>query len=133
MQDYPRTQELERFHNVTWRELAELDPQLDRLLWEARTAGAACRDWSNVGRVFAPFRNSLSRLVGFTSVHRRHRVLGSLGAYEVAYWKLYAAIVGLLPLPHRREPKKTSRAKAAFLADGFVGMHVEEMARLTMR
>jgi anti-anti-sigma factor len=44
-----------------------------------------------------PVRNELAGLVGFAGRHHRHPVLGSVGAYEVAYWKLYGAVTGLLP------------------------------------
>ena len=133
MQDYPKTEELECRHKVTWSELVELEPELDPLLWEARKAGATCRDWVNVSRVFAPFRNSLSNLVGFASSHRGHRVLGSLGAYEVAYWKLYNAVVGLLPPPHRGGRKKTSSAKAAPLANGLAGILAGDTTNLNLK
>jgi hypothetical protein len=101
MHDYPKTQDLEHLHGVTWSELVELEPDLGRLLWEARNVGASCRDWLNVAQAFAPFRSVLSGLVGFASSHRHHQVLGSLGAYEVAYWKLYDAIVAAVPTNQR--------------------------------
>jgi hypothetical protein len=50
-----------------------------------------------VERFFSPLRNSLAGLVGFAGKHHRHPVLGSAGAYEVAYWRLYDAVAGLLP------------------------------------
>ena len=46
---------------------------------------------------FAALRNSLGDLIGFTGKYHLHPVLGSTGAYQVAYWKLYAAVAGLLP------------------------------------
>jgi hypothetical protein len=101
MHDYPKVHELECLHGVTWSELVALEPELNRLLWEARRAGATCRKWSNVALAFAPFRNALTELVGFSVPQRRHPVLGSMGAYEVAYWKLYDAIVALVPPPDR--------------------------------
>jgi hypothetical protein len=127
MSAYPRTQELERLHGVTWSELVALEPELGPLLWEARQAGAACRDWSGSCRVFAPFRNLLSRLVGFASLHRHHQVLGSLGAYEVAYWKLYHAIVGLLPPPEQGSREGTSGAYAPASTHGLAGPSAGEM------
>jgi hypothetical protein len=50
-----------------------------------------------VARVFGPLRNELAGLLGFAGKHRRHPVLGSVGAYEVAYWKLYHAVAALVP------------------------------------
>jgi hypothetical protein len=50
-----------------------------------------------VDRAFAPIRNTLAELVGFAGKNRRHPVLGGPGAYEVAFWKLYDAVAGLLP------------------------------------
>jgi hypothetical protein len=96
MKGYPNVQDLERHSGVTWRDLAELEPALAALLWEARRAGASCRRWPDVDRAFAPIRSRLAGLVGFMGKHHRHRVLGGVAAYEVAYWKLYDAVAGLL-------------------------------------
>jgi hypothetical protein len=116
MQVYPRVHELECLHGITWGELVELEPRLDQLLRQARMAGAACRERSEAAQVFAPFRNVLPELVGCSGTHRRHPVLGSLGAYEVAYWKLYDAIAGLLPRPDQGDRAKTVSARAALSA-----------------
>jgi hypothetical protein len=95
----PSVPDLERSHAVTWGELAALEPRLAELLWRARAAGAGCGGWEDVERVFAPFRDAVAELVGFRGRHRRHPVLGSVGAYEVAYWRLREAVSGLLPRP----------------------------------
>jgi hypothetical protein len=121
---YPNFRDMERHSGITWQDLVELEPRLGELLWKARQAGASCLCWSDVDRVFFPIRNSIFDLIGFTSVNRKHRVLGSTGAYEVAYWKLYDAVAGLLPRHARdesRAPEKqsgepvgeTSRTEAA--------------------
>jgi hypothetical protein len=47
--------------------------------------------------VFAPFRDALAELVGLRGKHGRHPLLWSVGAYEVAYWRLHDAVAGLLP------------------------------------
>jgi hypothetical protein len=99
MNHIPKIHDLERTHGVMWGELAGLEPSLNELLWQARTAGAGCRCWENVERTFAPFRDAAANLVGFRSMHSRHPVLGSLGAHEVVYWRLYDAVSGLLPRP----------------------------------
>ena len=96
---FPTAHELERSHGVTWGELAELEPRLHELLWKARAAGAGCRCREDIHRVFAPLRDALTELVGFMGRHRDHPVLGSVGAYEVAYWRLHDAVAGLLPRP----------------------------------
>jgi anti-anti-sigma factor len=93
----PRVQSLERAHGLTWGELVGLEPRLAELLWQAREAGASCRAWEDLPRVFTPFRNAVAELVGFRSRHSRHPILGSVGAYEVAYWRLHEAIAGLMP------------------------------------
>jgi hypothetical protein len=50
-----------------------------------------------VDRAFAPIRDTLDDLIGFTGKHHRNPVLGGARAYAVAYWKLYDAVSGLLP------------------------------------
>jgi hypothetical protein len=99
MNHLSKVQDLERTHGVTWGELAGLEPRLNELLWQARAAGSACNDWDDVPRLFAPFRGAVAELVGFMSEHQRHPVLGSVGAYEVAYARLRHAVVALLPRP----------------------------------
>jgi hypothetical protein len=44
-------------------------------------------------------------LVGFMAGQSRHPILGSVGAYEVAYWRLYDAVAGLLPKPAGDVPR----------------------------
>jgi anti-anti-sigma factor len=58
-----------------------------------------------VQREFAPLRNALTELVGFSSRHSRHPLLGSVGAYEVAYWRLHDAVSGLLPVGNMAAPQ----------------------------
>ena len=96
---YPRVHDLERTHGMTWQELTGLGPRLAELLWQARADGARCRDREDVGRAFAPLRGALAELIGFRGRHRNCPVLGSVGAYEVAYWRLHDAVAGLLPRP----------------------------------
>jgi len=97
MKPYPNLQDVERRSGVTWHELVELDSRLAELLWEARRSCGNCRRWSDVEQAFAPMRNGLTELVGFARNDRRHPVLRSAEAYQVAYWKLYDAVAGLLP------------------------------------
>jgi hypothetical protein len=97
MKPYPNFRDVERRAGITWHDLVELDSRLAALLWEARRACVNCRRWSDVDRAFSPIRNALSGLVGFAGRSCRHRVLSSSGAYEIAYWKLYDAVAGLLP------------------------------------
>jgi hypothetical protein len=97
MKAYPNVRDLERYHGVTWHDLVALEPRLAELLWGARQKGAACRRWSDLDRAFVPIRNALAELLGFAGAHRSHPVLGGLGAYQVAYWKLYDAAGWLLP------------------------------------
>jgi anti-anti-sigma factor len=96
MSHIPDLRELERTHSITFGRLIELEPRLELLLIQARQAGAACRSQADVDRAFAPVRNRLTALVGFSGQHSRHRILGSVGAYEVAYWNLYRALMDLL-------------------------------------
>jgi hypothetical protein len=99
MNTIPKVHEIEQDRGVTWVELAALEPRLNELLWQARAAGATCRAHQEVPRVLAPFCNAMSDLIGFLGKHRDHPVLGSAGAYVVAYWKLHEAVSELLPAP----------------------------------
>jgi hypothetical protein len=98
MKTYPNFRDLERLSGITWHDLVELEPRLGNLLWKARQAGAICLCWADVDGAFSPIRNSVVELVGFAGHNHRHPVLGSTGAYEVAFWKLYDAVAGLLPV-----------------------------------
>ena len=95
----PKVDDVERAHRVTWGELAGLEPRLNELLWQVRAAGAACRCGEDAHRAFAPIRDAVAELVGFRGRHRHHPVLGSVGAYEVVYWRLHDAVCGLLSRP----------------------------------
>src|SRR5262245_54029008 len=95
---YPNFRDTERLWGITWADLTALEPRLEELLWAARVASATCRRWSDVDRVFGPIRNTLAELVGFAGRHHRHPILGSAGAYQVAYWKLYDAVAALVPV-----------------------------------
>jgi hypothetical protein len=95
----PCVQDIERERGVYWLQLADLEPGLYPLLWRARQEGAACRDWPEAQRAFARIQSELTDLVGLLGRHHRHPILGTVGAYEVAYWKLYEAVTGLLKRP----------------------------------
>jgi anti-anti-sigma factor len=90
----PSVADVERTHGVSWAELVEREPEVETLLWRARSAGAGCQNMAAVDRAFAPLRSDLARLIGFMGKHHRHSLLGSVGAYEVAHWKLYDAVAG---------------------------------------
>jgi hypothetical protein len=97
LQVNPTVYEAQRTYGVTWNQLFELEPQLATLLWRARIAVAKCSTLADGLRVFGPVRDELAELIGFAGKHHRHPVLGSTGAYAVAYWKLYDAVAELLP------------------------------------
>jgi hypothetical protein len=96
---YPNFRYLEYLTGVTWQDLVELEPRLGALLWRARQAGAGCLCWADVDRAFPPIRSALIELLGFTGHTAPHPALGRTGAYEVACWKLYDAVAGLVPVP----------------------------------
>jgi anti-anti-sigma factor len=97
MSHVPDMQELERTHGVTFGRLVELEPRLELLLLQARQAGAACRGQADIDQAFAPLRNRLAALLGPSGQHSRHRILGGVGAYEVAHASLYRALTDSLP------------------------------------
>jgi hypothetical protein len=101
-------QDLERAHGVTWDELTQRVPELTWLLRQARQAGAACRGWADVYAAFSPFRHRLDALLGPLGKQRGHPVLGSLGAYQVAYWTLRDAVTG--PLSRSGGPEAPASA-----------------------
>ena len=80
MKLFPYFRDLERTYGVTWHDLVELEPRLAELLWEAREACVTCRRWSDVDRAFAPIRDTLTELVGFSGSRSGHPVVGSVGA-----------------------------------------------------
>jgi hypothetical protein len=98
MGPYRNFRQLEKLFGVTWLDLVEVEPELEELLWTARGASVICRRWADVDRLFSPIRNTLAEIVGFAGKNHLHRVLGTTKAYEVAYWKLYDAVAGLLPI-----------------------------------
>jgi hypothetical protein len=53
----------------------------------------------------------VAELVGFRGRHH-HPVLGSVGAHEVAYWRLREAVAGLLPRPTAGVPEATTEPRA---------------------
>jgi anti-anti-sigma factor len=114
---YPSVEEVQRIHGIAWGQLAELEPQIETLLWRTRLVGADCRTFADVDRAFRSLQYELADLVGFAGKHHRHPVLGSVGAYEVAYWKLYDAMAGLLashqPGDTRETPEKQQGETAA--------------------
>src|SRR5262249_11945222 len=95
----PKVRDVEHTHGVRWADLTAAEPELNRLLWRARAVGGSVRGWSEVFAAFAPLRTELAELVGFSGKHRRHPVLGTHGAYDVAYWALQGAVSALLPRP----------------------------------
>jgi anti-anti-sigma factor len=90
----PNVVDVQRSYGVTWGQLVELERHLETLLEGAQQAGARCRCFTDVDRVFGPLRNELAGLVGFAGKYHRHPILGTAGAYEVAYWTLYDAVAG---------------------------------------
>jgi hypothetical protein len=99
MKPYPAYWELEYLTGVTWQDLVDLEPRLGDLLWRARQEGAGCVCWADVDRALPPIRSTLVELVGFAGHNHSHPLLGSTEAYQVAYWKLYDALAGLVPVP----------------------------------
>ena len=116
--------DIERLHGVTWSELLELEPELALLWWQARQAGAGCRRWADVSWVFALYRQNLAELVGLDGKNRQHPILGTVGAYDVAYWRLFDAVARMMILqdcqeetadpapapPHKVGATRTARA-----------------------
>jgi hypothetical protein len=111
MEPFPNFRDLERIHGIRWHDLVALESKLAKLLWEAHRAGASCRCSSHVDRAFAPIRQSLTELVGFAGRHRGHPILGSSGAYDVTYWKLYDAVAALVPATGAEEAGEEQRAE----------------------
>jgi anti-anti-sigma regulatory factor len=94
---YPNVSAVQQSCGVTWGTLVELEPQLQVLLWRARGTSANCQNSADVDRVFHRLRKELAELIGFAGKHYQHPILGSAGAYQVAYWKLYNAVAALVP------------------------------------
>jgi hypothetical protein len=114
---YPSVDDVQRAFGVTWGEVVELEPRVEALLGRARRAGAHCRTLADVAWAFGPVRDELAGLIGFAGERQRHPVLGSDGAFEVAYWKLYDAVAGSLP----DSPDGAAEAAPPCDGDGFSG------------
>jgi hypothetical protein len=89
---HPSVSDVQRSFGISWGQLVELEPELESLLQRVGSAGGRRRPVADQDRVFGPLRNELASLVGFAGKHHRHPILGSAGAYEVAYWILYDAV-----------------------------------------
>jgi hypothetical protein len=111
MRPYPDYRDAERLGGITWQRLTEIEPALMELLWRARQQAQACRAWSDVTPAFSPIREALLELVGFAGRNHRHPILGGSAAYQVAYWKLYDAVAGLLPGPAGEQAPPTKRTE----------------------
>jgi len=92
MRDFRSVREMEKIHSITFKQLAAEERELDRLLSIAQMVGNACRSWHDVERGFNQFKNDILKLVGFCGKHSGHPVLGTVGAYDVVYWKLHNAV-----------------------------------------
>jgi hypothetical protein len=70
----------------------EQEPELERLLKIARMVGAACRNWSDVGKGFSQFKNDVNRLT--RSIVNGSPTLAPNGSavWDLIYWKLHNAV-----------------------------------------
>jgi hypothetical protein len=92
MKDVRYYRDMESMHNMTWAELAGLEPELNDLLAVARLVGNSCRTWRDVERGWSQFKSDVARLVGLLGENRQHPVLGTVAAYDVVYWRLHNAV-----------------------------------------
>ncbi len=92
MKDVTCVKDMERIHKTTWDRLAELEPELNTLLADARSVGQFCQSWRDVEKNWTPFKNPIHRLVGLFGKHQGHPELGTVAAYDVTYWKLHNAV-----------------------------------------
>ena len=92
MRDERSVKDMERIHGILWSELVVLEPELESLLSFARKVGSGCRNWHDVEKGWGPFKNDIAGLVGFFGKNRCHPILGTVGAYDVVYWKLHNAV-----------------------------------------
>jgi hypothetical protein len=93
---YPNVHDVQHTFGVSWQQLVQIEPELENLLERVRLAPSGGRAFSDLHEVFDPLRDELASLIGFAGKHHNHPVLGSAGAYEVAYWTLYNAVARLL-------------------------------------
>jgi hypothetical protein len=99
MNDPAGVQDVKHERGLHWRQLADLEPRLYSLLWRARQEGVACESWPQARAVVVRLASELTSLVGFQGEHHRHPILGSVAAYEVAYWMLVEAVTSRLEHP----------------------------------
>jgi hypothetical protein len=92
MKDVTNVKDMERIHKITWDQLAELEPELDKLLADARSVGKCCRTWREIEKGWTRFKNPIHTLIGLFGKHRGHPILGTVAAYDVTYWKCHNAV-----------------------------------------
>lgn len=92
MRDERSVKTMERMHGLNWSELVQMEPELGRLLTFARMVGDCCMNWRDVDRGWGQFKDRIADVVGYLGRHRSHPVLGTVGAYDVVYWKLHNAV-----------------------------------------
>lgn len=92
MRDSWSVKDMEKMHGIKWCDLVVLEPELEPLLKIALMVGNGCRNWRDVEKGWGQFKSDIANLVGFFGKNRTHPVLGTVGAYDVVYWKLHNAV-----------------------------------------
>lgn len=92
MRDSRSVKDMERIHGLRWGQLAEQEPELERLLKSARMVGDGCRTWSDVHKGFSQFKNDVDRLTRSIVSRSPGPKLNGTAVWDVIYWKLHNAV-----------------------------------------
>ena len=92
MKDSRSAKEMEKMHGLSWNQLVEQEPELERVLKIARMVGDGCRTWDDVQMRFSQFKNDVDRLTR-SIVHQSPAPKpNGTAIWDVIYWKLHNAV-----------------------------------------
>ena len=92
MRDSRSVKDMERIHGLRWSQLAEQEPELERLLKAASMVGDGCRTWNDVHKRFSQFKNDVDRLTRSIVSRSPAPAPNGTAVWDVIYWKLHNAV-----------------------------------------
>jgi hypothetical protein len=84
--------ELEKWHDLTWERLVELEPRLEALLMDVQATRPHRKRGFNYEVAWGQFKQPIATLVGWHRWDNCDPIIKTQKAYDVAYWKLWYAL-----------------------------------------